>query len=128
MIRLQKLLATAVVLSLLSVLPLLAADVRGKIASVRLDENKFVLTETFRNLTFEVNNTTRVLINDREGKLADMRPGDEAAVAYDKQGKRLIALTVRCTRTLTDRQTEAPLPRVPNDPKNDRRPLFAHGE
>jgi hypothetical protein len=57
-----------------------------------------------------------------------MRPGDEAAVTYDKQGKRLIALTVRCTRTLTDRRVEEPLPRVPNDPKNDRRPLFAHGE
>jgi len=80
--------------------PLLAAETNGKIVAVRPDQNQFVLTENFKNLTFQVNNASKIFINDREAKLADLQLGDEASVTFDRQGRQLTASVVRCTRKI----------------------------
>jgi len=100
MIRLSKLFVGVLILALVVSLAVsaLAADIKGKVVAVRLDQNELVITETFKNMTFQVNNDTRIFLNDRAGKLADLRPGDEAAVTYDRVGRKLIAVVVYCGR------------------------------
>ena len=97
---LHKPLAIAVTLVLLAglAIPVLAAETKGRVVSVNPEKNEFVLTENFKNLTFVVNNASRVLINNRESKLADIQAGDEAAVTFERDGTKLIASVVRCTR------------------------------
>jgi hypothetical protein len=73
-------------------------NVRGKITAVRPDQNEFVLAENIKNWTFELAKNGKVLINDRESKLADMRAGDDATVTFDRQSRQMLATEVRCTR------------------------------
>jgi hypothetical protein len=79
-------------------MPILAADAKGRIVKVRPDKNEIVLTENLKDLTVRLNKDGRVLINDKESKLADVRAGDQATVTYTRQGQQLNASLVRCTR------------------------------
>jgi hypothetical protein len=96
----QKSLAVALIVALLVglAIPVLAAETKGKIAAVRPLKNELVVTENFKNLTFQVNNGTRIYLNDLESKLADLQPGDDARVAFEKEGQHLIATVVHCRR------------------------------
>jgi hypothetical protein len=76
-------------------------EAKGKIVSVNPAKSEFVLTETFKNLTFRVGNDTMVVINGQPGKLADLNGGDDATVVYTRQGQLLHASVVRCTRKVT---------------------------
>jgi hypothetical protein len=98
--QLQMVFAGALILALLAglTMPILAADAKGRIASVRPDKNEFALTENVTDLTFQLNKDGKVFINDKESKLADLRAGDEAAVTYTRQGQQLNASVVRCIR------------------------------
>lgn len=73
-------------------------DVKGKITAVRPQKNEFDLSENLKNWTFQMAKDGKVMINDRESKLADMRAGDEAAVTFDRQEQLLVASVVRCVR------------------------------
>ena len=75
-------------------------EAKGRIASVNPAKNEFVLTQSFKDLTFRVNNDTSLLINGQTAKLSDVRGGDEAAVTYTRQGQQLTANVVHCTRKL----------------------------
>jgi len=101
MIRLPKfcvwVLALAFLMSLAT--PALAAEVKGKIKSVAPDKNEFVLTDNdAKNLTFNLEKTGKVFINNKEAKLADLKAGDEATITYEKKGEKLVATEVRCTQ------------------------------
>ena len=76
--QLQMIFAGVLILALLAglTMPILAADAKGRIVKVRPDKNEFVLTENVKDLTFQLNKDGRVLINDKESKLADLRAGD----------------------------------------------------
>jgi len=73
-------------------------EAKGRIVSVNAAKSTFVLTESFKNLTFHVSNDTTVSINGQTAKLADLNAGDEANVVYARQGQQLAATVVRCTR------------------------------
>jgi hypothetical protein len=96
----QKLLAILLVLGVLIGIagPVLANQIQGKISAVRPDTSEFVLSEGFKDMTFRVDNGTKIFLNQREVKLADLRPGDEAAVTFTKQGRLLVATMVQAVR------------------------------
>jgi hypothetical protein len=101
MIRLPKLgiamLALAFVLVL--ALPVLAADTTGKVKSIESDKNLFVVADNAgTNWTFTLDKDAKVLINDKESKLADLQAGDAVTVTHEKKGDKEIASMVRCTR------------------------------
>lgn len=73
-------------------------DVKGKVTAVRPEKNEFVVSENVKNWTFQLAKDGKVLINDREAKLAEMQAGDEAVVTFNRQGDQLLANVVRCTR------------------------------
>src|SRR5947208_1451159 len=73
-------------------------DVKGKITAVRPQKNEFVVSENVKNWTFQLAKDGKVVINDRDSKLADLQPGDDATVTFDRQGQQLLASVVRATR------------------------------
>jgi biopolymer transport protein ExbD len=80
-------------------MPLLAADAAGKVASVTADKNEIVMTDkNGKNWTFQLNEGGKVLVNDKEAKLADLQAGFEVAITYEKQGEKLLASEVRATK------------------------------
>jgi hypothetical protein len=94
----RKTAAVIVVLIAFGALPVLAEGVKGKIASVRTAKSEFTLTESFKNWKFELDKGGKVFLNDKDSRLADLKPGDEASVTFDKLGDKLIAREVRCKR------------------------------
>ena len=101
MIRLPKvflgLLALTLLLSL--ALPVLAAEAKGKIKTVTPDKHEFVLSDANqKDWTMHLSKDGKVFINDKESKLADLQAGDEVIVTYAKEGEKLSASEVRCTR------------------------------
>jgi len=86
------------------VIPILAAETKGIVVNVYPEKNEFVVTENIRNLTLQVTPSTKLMINNREAKLFEMMPGDEATVVYEKQGPNLIASMVRCSRKIPLRE------------------------
>ena len=97
---LKPVLAATLALVLLAgiVLSVQAAQLKGKVAAVRPEKNEFVLTENFKDMTFEVTSQTKIAINGRDAGLAEMKAGDLAVVDFDRQGRKLIATAVQCTR------------------------------
>jgi hypothetical protein len=73
-------------------------DVKGRVTAVRPEKSELVVSENVKNWTFKLAAEGQVFINDRPGKLAELQPGDEAAVTFDRQGQQLIATVVRSTR------------------------------
>lgn len=80
--------------------PALAADTaKGKIKTVTADKEEFVLTDTNgKDLTFHMDDSGKILVNDKAGKLNDLKIDDEVTVTFKKQGAKLIATEVRCDR------------------------------
>ncbi len=73
-------------------------EVKGKITAVRVEKSELVLSENVKNWTFQLAKDGRVYLNDRESRLADLKPGDEAAVTFDRQGQQLFATVVHSIR------------------------------
>lgn len=90
-------LALAVVALVVFAMPALAADetAKGKIKSVQADKNTFVLTDAkAKDWTFEMSATSKVKLADKDGKLADLKAGDEVTVTYEKKGEKLICSAI----------------------------------
>jgi hypothetical protein len=76
-----------------------AADAKGKIKSVDPDKHQFVLTDSNgKDWTLTATKDAKVFINDKEGKLGDLKSGDEADVTYEKKGDDLMASAIKVTR------------------------------
>jgi Cu/Ag efflux protein CusF len=80
--------------------PALAAEtVKGQIKKVTPDTKQFVLTDKDgKEWTFEMDEAAKVRLADKDVKLEDLKPGDEAEVTYEKKGDKFIAQEVRCQR------------------------------
>lgn len=78
--------------------PVLADETQGKITAINPEKNQFVLTENFKDLTFQLSKDGKVFVNNQERKLSELQPGDDASVTFARQGQQLIANAVRCTR------------------------------
>jgi len=78
--------------------PILAEEAQGRIATVNPEKNQVVLTESLKNWTFLLSKDGRVLLNDQESRLSELRPGDNATVTFTRQGEQLRASSVRAVR------------------------------
>jgi hypothetical protein len=82
-----------------SPLATLRAETAGKIKTVDADKNEFVVTDSNnKQWTFTLGKDAKILINDKEAKLADLQADNEVTITYEKEGNRLMASMVRCTR------------------------------
>jgi multidrug efflux pump subunit AcrA (membrane-fusion protein) len=91
--------ALAVILLALAAGPALAGDLKGKIKSVDPDALEFVLDDNNgRIMTVRMDEDAQVIINDRDAKLADLRPGDEVIVMGRPDRSTMMAVEVRCKR------------------------------
>jgi uncharacterized surface anchored protein len=76
-----------------------AGDAKGKLKSVEAAKNQFVLTDANgKDWTITVAKDAKIVINDKEAKLADLKNGEELDVTYEKKGDELMASAVRATR------------------------------
>jgi len=73
-------------------------EIKGKVAAVRPAKGELVVSENVKSWTFQLTKDAKVLINDREAKLADLMAGDDAAVTFDRQGQQLLATLIRASR------------------------------
>jgi len=73
-------------------------DIKGKVTAVRPEKSEVVVSENVKNWNFRLAKDAKVIINDQEAKLADVQPGDDATVSFERQAQQLIASMVRCTR------------------------------
>jgi hypothetical protein len=90
-------LAVALLLSL--AMPVLAAEAKGKIKTVTPDQHQFVLTDANqKDWTIHVTKDSKIFVNDKESKLSDLQAGEEVTITYQKEGDKLIATEVRCTK------------------------------
>lgn len=101
MIRLPK--WTLAVLALVFIFGLtataLAEEAKGTIKSVTADKNEFVLTDaTAKDLTFHLDAKAKVIINDKEGTLSDLKKGDEASVTWENKNGKMTASQVTVKR------------------------------
>jgi hypothetical protein len=72
-------------------------EVKGKIMEVRPTKGELVVSENVKSWTFQAKDA-KVVLNDRDSKLADLKAGDDAAVTFDRQGDQMLATLVRVTR------------------------------
>jgi hypothetical protein len=101
MIRLPK--WTLVVLALAFLLgltaPALAEEAKGTIKSVTADKNEFVLTDNLqKDHTFTLDAKGKVIINDKEGTLSDLKKGDEASVTWENKNGKMSASQITVKR------------------------------
>ena len=75
-----------------------AIDVKGKVTAVRPEKNELTVSENVKSWTFELAKGAKVSINDRDSKLSEVQPGDDAIVTFDRDGQKLIANAVHCKR------------------------------
>jgi hypothetical protein len=97
MIRMPKWLLMVLALALLVALssPVLADESKGKIKSVNGDKKEFVMTDNNgKDWTFQLAEDGKIRLADQDGKLSDLKEGDEITVTYEKKDDKLIASKV----------------------------------
>ena len=79
--------------------PAVAAEVRGKVTSVKTDQREFAIGDAAgKSFTVTVNADARVTLNDKLSTLSDLKTDDEVTITYEKSGEKLAASVVRITR------------------------------
>jgi len=102
MIRITKAIVL-VAMALVLVLPVLAVQdtkIEGKIKSIAADKNEFVVTgkDDAKDHKFQLDLKGKVQLNNKAGKLDDLRAGDEVTVTYKKENGKMLATNVQCRR------------------------------
>jgi len=91
-------LALAVLLSLATSVKA-AEEVKGKIKKITADQMEFVLTDKDgKDWEFKVDATAKIQLNDKDGKLEDLKENDEVTVKYTKQGAKFTATEIKAER------------------------------
>jgi cold shock CspA family protein len=101
MVRFSTLLLGMFVLALLLglALPAMADEAKGKVKTVNGDKSEFVMTDsTGKDVTIHLNQTGKVFINDKQGKLTDLQAGDQVIVTCEIKNEQHQASEVRATR------------------------------
>jgi hypothetical protein len=77
-----------------------ADEAKGKIQGVYLDKSELIFKDANgMTLKFFLTKDCKVFINNKAGKITDLRPGDEAAIAYESRGLvPMVAVEIRCAR------------------------------
>ena len=76
-----------------------AEEVKGKIKKITPDRMELVLTDKDgKDWDFKVDATAKIQLNDKEGKLEDLKENDEVTVKYTKQGAKFTATEIKAER------------------------------
>jgi ABC-type lipoprotein release transport system permease subunit len=71
-------------------------EIRGKIRRVLIDENAFILTDAAESeRKFRLADSGKVFANNLEGKLENLKPGDDIWMTYEERGKEALALEIQ---------------------------------
>ena len=101
MIRLPKwvLMALAMTLLVAVAAPALAAEVKGKIKSITADKREFTVTDNdAKNFEFILLEDGKVKLGDKDGKLSDLKEGDQVTITYEKKDGKLMVSEIKCKR------------------------------
>jgi Cu/Ag efflux protein CusF len=72
-----------------------AEKAAGKIKAVNPEKTQLTLTDKDgKEWTFELAPTAKVRLGDKEGKLADLKAGDQVEITYDKVGDKMTATAI----------------------------------
>jgi hypothetical protein len=75
--------------------PILADETKGKIKSVSADKKEFVMTDNNgKDWTFQLAEDGKVRLANQDGKLSDLKDGDEVTITYEKKDDKFIASKV----------------------------------
>jgi Cu/Ag efflux protein CusF len=70
---------------------------QGKVKSVVADKKEFVFTDKDgKDWTLSLADSARVRVSDKDGKLNDLKAGDEVAMIYERKGDKLMVKEI-CT-------------------------------
>ena len=102
MIRITKAIVL-VAMALVLVLPVLAVQdtkIEGKIKSIAADKNELVVTgkDDAKDHKFQLDLKSKVQLNNKAGKLDDLRTGDEVLVTFRKENGKMLATNIQCRR------------------------------
>jgi len=76
-----------------------AEESQGKVKVVLTDHVTLIVTDKARNdQHFRLAENAKVLIDDREGKLADLKPGDQVAIIWRQRDNRKMASLITCKK------------------------------
>lgn len=72
----------------------------GKIKSLALEKDEMQVTgkADSKDYKFSVGTHSKVRVNDRDGKLADLKLGDEVSVSWRREGDRMVVLSITTLR------------------------------
>ena len=88
--------AVALVLGLAGVA--VADEAKGKFKEALADKETFVVTQGAEDHTYRLGDKAKILINDRESALADLKAGDNVTVTWKLQNDRRVASMITCKR------------------------------
>jgi len=101
MIRLPKWLLMGLAMLLLVALaaPVLADEVKGKVKSITADKREFTVTDNDgKNHEFVLTEDGKVKLGDKDGKLSDLKEGDEVTITYEKKDGKMMVSEIKCKR------------------------------
>jgi hypothetical protein len=80
-------------------MPALADEAKGRIKTLDPDNHKFVMTDA-NNKDWEIHalKDCKVFLDDKEGKLGDLKVDDQLTITYTKDGDKLNASEIRAKR------------------------------
>ena len=76
----------------------MADETKGKFKNALADKESFVVTDNDKDHTYQLGVNAKILINDRESTLNDLKAGDNVTVTWREQNGRRIASMITCKR------------------------------
>ena len=76
----------------------LADESKGKFKEALADKETFVVTEDGQDRTYQLDAKAKILINDRESRLNDLKAGDNVTVTWQLRNDRRVASMIACKR------------------------------
>ena len=76
----------------------LADETQGKFKNALADKKSFVVTEQDNDHTFQLGANAKILINNRESALSDLKAGDVVTVTWQERDGRKEASMIVCRR------------------------------
>ncbi len=75
-----------------------ASETTGTVRNVNSENSQLVLKGVVKDTTYHLEKNATVWINGKEGRLADLREGDQVRVTYESRGDQLMAAAVSLTK------------------------------